>query len=760
MMAAMRRLVVIVLIWLGGMIAGRGMERFVVGRPTHFYVLPGKQPVTNAVPDELHVELVDGKAIIMKRLTQGESFHGFGERFDAWNQRGRIIETWARDMAQGGPHSSYFAVPFFISSAGYGLFVNCTGRVRFDCGATKPDELRVEVPEAGVEVFYFRGTPREIAEEYARLVGCPQPRPGWVFEPWISRNSYVSAYEVDRVIDQMEAHGLRAGVVVLEAWAEGLQNFRFEERRYPHPRKWIARLHHRGYHVVLWETPSIWTNATTYAAAQTNGFLVLNADGSEYVTDWLANGREIDFRQPAARVWWTKLHEPLVAMGVDGFKADGGERMPDEWFHNQEPFVYQRAVLDAFAVGHRQGITFARSADPLCAGTATFWAGDQHSSWQDFRTVVRAGLSAAISGFPFWGHDIGGYAGVPTKKLYIRWLELGAFSPIMQWHGMTPREPWYYDDETVDIARYYLDLRWRLKPYLLKQNAPLWRPLFWEFPDDPRAWEVDDEFLLGDDLLVAPVLTEADGRTVYLPAGKWVDAWTETNYTGPTNLSYQADLTVIPVFTRNGWQLSLPPRPARPGITLIGPTNERGVVPAIRFLRGQQSEQIQLQLRHEVEVTVNVPPGFEVLPARRQRGSRVTFEVVIPANLPVGSYRVIARTKDGSLPVTLVQSPVWPQPVREDGYVDLGNYSETQATFESPHGGSARFYLGSGDGMTVWLNGAQVFDKQVYRSLERDEDAVEVRLLAGKNTVRVRVTHPPAGIGANGFYLRMEQEGE
>lgn len=495
-------------------------------------------------------------------LRDGEQLWGLGERFDTWNQRGRVVESWARDMAQGGPDSSYFAVPLLISSDGYGIFVNCSGRVRFDCGAGNPHELRIELYDRGLDVFIFQGTPREIVQEYTRLVGRPAPPPEWVFQPWISRNSYMSAAEIDEVIADMQKHGLKAGVVVLEAWAESLQNFRFEEKRYPNPRAWIERLHQRGYHVVLWETPSIWDSASTYPVAQTNGFLVLNADGSELQLDWLENARKIDFRKPSAREWWRSLHEPLIEMGVDGFKTDGGERMPDDFFHNLHPYHYQRSVLDAFAAKAKRGVTFSRSASPPCAANSLVWAGDQHSEWSSLPRVVRAGLSAALSGFPYWGHDIGGYAGTPSKKLYIRWLQLGAFSPIMQWHGMTPREPWHFDEETVRIAQRYLDLRSQLQPYLLatakqasEQGVPMWRPLAMEFPDDPATFGIDDQFLLGDDLLVAPILHEVDERSIYLPRGQWVDVWSNQSHVGPKSFRFQASVQTIPVFARRGCEV-------------------------------------------------------------------------------------------------------------------------------------------------------------------------------------------------------------
>ena len=714
------------------------------GHPSHPYPLqynPAELPALDPTRAP-HIITVETN-VVRIQLADGEMLWGFGERFDTWNQRGQVVETWARDTAQAGRSSSYFAVPFFISSAGYGLFVNCTGKIRFDCGATIPGELRIEVPESGVELIVFYGPPREILSFYTGLVGCPRQPPDWVFAPWLSRNSYLSAHDVDNVIKKMEAHKLKAGVVVLEAWARSLQDFHFEEHRYPDPASWIARLHQNGYRLICWETPSIWTSAATYPIAQTNRFLVHNADGSEYVTDWLENGRKIDFRQPAARAWWTALHQPLVALGVDGFKTDGGERHPDPWFHNLAPFDYQQAVADAFP---SNAITFARSANPVCAKHELFWAGDQHSDWKDLRSVVRAGLSAALCGFPIWGHDIGGFVGNPTPQLYIRWMQLGTFSPIMQFHGETPREPYYFGSEATRIAQLYFDIRRQLQPDLItaarEPGVPIWRPLLWDWPDDPHAQQCDDQFLLGNDLLVAPILDESDEREIYLPPGPWQDGWTHATYTGPTNLLYRAPLSIIPVFTRNGRDLQLQSIP-RPALQLIGAHR--------RIWRGQNYEKIFLQTDTHHEVTLQAPPEFEILPGSKQQGPRLAFYVLWPEDIEVGTYPVTVATET----IELVKLPSWPQPVRADGYVDLGTQSETTATFGSGPGGPARLFLGSGDGLTVWLNGEKIFDKQVYRTAEPDEDLVNITLRPGDNELRVHVTHGTAAIGSNGFYLRI-----
>jgi alpha-D-xyloside xylohydrolase len=318
----------------------------------------------------------------------------------------------------------------------------------------------------------------------------------------------------------------------------------------------------------------------------------------------------------------------------------------------------------------RPGITFARSANAACAGNSLFWAGDQHAEWKSLRRVVRAGLSAALSGFPFWGHDIGGYTGNPSPELYIRWMQLGTFSPIMQFHGIPPREPWYFGDEAIRVARWCFAVRDQLQPYLREaarqaseEGTPIWRPLIWEWPDDPQARWCDDQFLLGDEILVAPLVDEFPDREVYLPAGEWRDAWSEATFTGPTNLVVNVPLEWIPVFVRSASPVRLP----RPPAPLAAPA----------------------------KVSLPEQPRFH----------------------PSGDETIIVT---------------------------------------SERGGAATLHLGSGDGIVVWLNGEKVFEKIVHRTAEPDEDAVPVVLQKGDNTLRVKVIHPPAGIGADGFFLRIE----
>lgn len=810
--------------------------RMLIGDPVHRYPLLEEQPQTEQLdfPD-VRVELQENETLELRiSLEPDEAVWGFGQRFDAFNMRGRRLESWATD-GWNNLNTSYFAVPFFISSRGYGLFVNCTGRVRFDIGASHADELVIEIPEDSVELITFYGDPATISRSYTELVGRPQSAPEWIYRPWMSRNSYLGAYEINRMLRRMHELEMPVGVVVLEAWAEQLHNFRFEQRRYSYPITWMRDLNQQGVHVVCWITSSVWPGTEAYRQAKEHGYLVLNEDGSEHVVRWLETGRKIDFRVPQARAWWRDLQRPLVEMGVSGIKTDGGEHMPDPHFHNEHPYYYQKASLDAFRESEREGITFSRSGNPLTAGLSVVWAGDQHAEWSRLEAVVRAGLSAALSGYPLWGHDIGAYSGIPEKNLYIRWLQFGVFSPIMQFHGIEPREPWHYDEETLDLARFYFAVRERLLPFLkawgdlaLEEGIPIIRPLIWHFPDDPVTYTLDDQYMLGPDLLVAPTINEEPTRAIYLPEGVWIDAWNGTAHSGPAHLDYEAALHQIPVFVRAeahhryATLFDDAPRPRKVPVLveLVSPHTAWGVPPDLLYFRNNAPAELEYRITNRTDdsvpigVRLAVPAGIETSPRRlirfslaaRERRS-LHFTVTAPDHVMPGTYPLKLEARRGArdIPaptVSAVVSPTWralglfeggvgsehtpdEQPVdyetmyegrngtaigwreipetamRDDGLIDVGNvigadaYSTSylHTTLFSPWPRRIRFFAGSGDALTVWVNGRELHHLPVHRNPERDEDVMNAVLTGGRNQILVRIGRD---LGAHHFYFRAE----
>jgi alpha-D-xyloside xylohydrolase len=613
-------------------------SRIIFGTPNHRYPLREEVPLATKSTRPNITAQVDknGSVRLTLPLSEHEAIWGFGQRFDAFNLRGTKLESWTTD-GWNASDTSYHAVPFFISSEGYGLFINHPGKILFDIGHSQPNMMTITVPDHGVEVIVLPGEPAEISQRYTELVGRPRAVPDWIYQPWISRNSYLGAYEIDRVTDKMRALGMPVGVAVLEAWEEQLHNFKFTTHRYPDPAGWIKKLNAKGVHVVCWITSSVLTYSDAYREAKERGYLVLNDDGSEHVVRWLENGRKIDFRKPEARAWWRDLHKPLIEIGVEGFKTDGGEHMPDPDFHNQHAYYYQEASLDAFRDLGKTGITFARSANPLNAGLSTYWAGDQKAEWRGLKMVLRGALSTSLSGFPFWGHDIGAYSESPSKELYIRWLQVGALSPIMQFHGIDAREPWHFDEQTLDIARFYFQLRERLIPFLItwgeatrRDGTPIIRPMVWAYPNDTKGHTIDDQYFFGPDLLVAPITDPMDVRGVYLPEGNWIDVWTGESKIGPTQFLHTAPLHRIPVFARaeayetyrTVFAGEPVPKVVPQSVTLAGPKNSHGLVPSLRYWKeGNEPEIVHYEVENHtatnqrLRVRLTVPSACVVEPS-------------------------------------------------------------------------------------------------------------------------------------------------
>jgi alpha-glucosidase (family GH31 glycosyl hydrolase) len=413
----------------------------------------------------------------------------------------------------------------------------------------------------------------------------------------------------------MDAHrdlAIPVGAVVIEAWSdeEGITIWRdaryevtadgsahkagdFSYRHdgvWPDPKAMIDELHARGIKVILWQIPLQKTEITTGQVAADaeamvrEGHVVLEADGTAYHNRgwWFPHALMPDLSVQRTRDWWTEKRRYLVEdLDVDGFKTDGGEhawghdlvyadgRRGDEG-NNLFPVHYARTFGDLLRSAGKAPVTFSRSGFTGSQAHGIFWAGDEDSTWEAFRSSVTAGLTAASCGIVYWGWDLAGFSGpVPDAELYLRAAAASVFMPIMQYHSefnhhqlpLRDRTPWHVaettgDERVIPLFRQYAELRERLVPYLVEQAAltittdrPLMRPLFFDFAD-PSVWDFPHQYLLGNDLLVSPVLEPAATTwTTYLPAGDWVDVWTGERVDGGL-VTREVPLDVIPVYCR------------------------------------------------------------------------------------------------------------------------------------------------------------------------------------------------------------------
>lgn len=526
---------------------------------------------------------------------------GMGERFDRVNQReggsnGRVVEKFTRQGNQ-----TYLPIPFFMSETGLGWY--CEGDIPAELNFA--DGLSVARRTQGETLSrdrLFFGAPAQMLQHFIRLTGEPVLPPEWAFGLWISANGWNCDREVDAQLAALKAHDYPADVMVLEAWSDEQTFYRWNgDGSWKDPAATVRRIRENGLHLVLWQIPVIkyeWNGAPCEALrndereAIEKGYCVKNADGTPYriTENWFHHSLLLDFTNPDAVRWWFEKRKYLLDMGVEGFKTDGGEflfpqdaRLHDGTDglsgHNRYPARYVGAYHDFLRANGVAGVTFSRADFTGAQTRPLHWAGDQLSLWSELQAQLVAGLSAGLSGILFWGFDIGGFAGeLPTAELYLRATAMACFCPVMQWHAEprsgqfyathedgfnNDRSPWNLAEKLgapklMDIAVGYARLRRRLQPYLTREAAhcvaacrPMMAHLCLDFAGDERALKCEDQYMLGRDLLVAPIVEEgAKGRAVWLPKGMWREYFTGERLSGNQEIYVECPLERIPVYER------------------------------------------------------------------------------------------------------------------------------------------------------------------------------------------------------------------
>ena len=524
---------------------------------------------------------------------------GLGERYDALNYLGKTAVNAVEEKFCRQGDKTYCPMPFFWTDSGLGVYAETARVTRFEFGR---GSITLHLPE-GCALNVFSGSPEEMVAAYMRLTGEPVLPPDWVFGPWISANHWDSREKLERAVAQAEEHGFPVSVAVVEAWSDEATFYRFRsDTLWPEPEEMIERLHEKGIRLILWQIPVYKQlephekpNAQLerdWDEAVRRGLCVKNADGTPYRIPgghWFAGSLVPDFTNPETVESWFSRREYLTELGVDGFKTDGGEFILSDGARffdgtdgaegrNLYPQMYTGAYTEHLKPGQA---LFSRAGYVGAHTTPILWAGDQVSTFDELRSQLNAGLSASASGVIFWGFDIGGFAGeLPSPELYLRATQLACFAPIMQWHsepdggqfkllqpgmeGNNERSPWNIERAfgltgyTEQVRRWHL-LRMKLLPYIRAEAAkcvencrPLMRPMAYAFPEDPLCTNIDDEYMFGDALLVAPVLREGvSEREVYLPEGEWRDFCTGERLHGG-RVCTRGCTETVPVFVREG----------------------------------------------------------------------------------------------------------------------------------------------------------------------------------------------------------------
>lgn len=583
-------------------------------------------------------------------LDSQDHFYGFGERFDALDQKGKEVELWVENGAYGG--KTYKPIPFFMTPRGYGLMLNTNHRALCQMGRPGSEDFYSIISCDKDLEFYFIYGPKmkDILSRYLDLVGKPNLPEDWVFGVWKSRDwsveNQVTVYEDLEIQRELK---IPCTVKLIDAgWETEYHSFVFDPVKYPAPEKMFEDAKRLGYKIILWVSPWMMEGTESFAQAESKGYLLKGPDGNTYVTrlgnDPGLKGGIIDFTNPEAKAWWQHNLIRLMDMGAAGFKTDFGEQVPEDAvfyngqtgkeMHNLYPKLYNEITWEV--VGPRRGFLLARSAWHGSQAFPGIWAGDQTPDfcpWSGMPSVIRAGLSAGMSGFPYWTSDIGGYFGPPAKKVFIRWAQYGAFSPMMQVHGMGEHDPWKFDAETLHIYRGYAELHTRLVPYIYNSavyaaqtGCPIMRALALEYQDDPKVYALETasyEYMFGDSMLVVPVFFGGKIREVYLPEGKWIDWWTGKEYQGPQILNYEAALNVIPVFIKKGSIIPL----LTPGVETLLSVTTRGTI--------GKSHELELEVYPEKESILKTHDGQEFKVLAHETGYRIEFKNVKAKRLTI-----------------------------------------------------------------------------------------------------------------------------
>lgn len=524
-----------------------------------------------------------------------EKLYGMGQYQQPYlNIKGTELELAHRN--------SQASVPFVLSSLGYGFLWNnpAVGRVTFGKNLTSWHAVSTKT----MDYWFTAGdTPAEIEEAYANATGKVPMMPDYAMGFWQCKLRYQTQEELMEVARGYRSRGLPISIIVIDFFHWPCQGeWKFDLEYWPDPAGMIRELKEMGIELMVSVWPTVDYRSENYSEMREKGYLIHCDRGYQISMNCLGETLHYDATNPEARAYlWNKIKKNYYDLGIQLFWLDEAEPEysvydfdnyryhlgPDVQVGNIYPVMYAQTFFEGMqAEGQKNILNLLRCA---WAGSqkygALVWSGDIHSSFESFRNQFAAGLNMGIAGIPWWTTDIGGFHGgnpddPAFQELLIRWFEYGAFCPVMRLHG--DREPhseplgvsggglcnsgaanevWSFGEKAYEICKMYLEIRERMKPYIteIMQEAheigtPVIRPLFYEFPEDGAAWEVEDQYFFGHDLLVAPVMYAGmNKRMVYLPMGAvWEDIWTGRQIEGGCTIEVEAPLKQIPLFSRNG----------------------------------------------------------------------------------------------------------------------------------------------------------------------------------------------------------------
>jgi alpha-D-xyloside xylohydrolase len=499
-------------------------------------------------------------------LEPDEKIFGCGESFTNFNKRGQKMVLWTDDANGVQNETMYKPIPFYMSSRGYGVFMHTSAPITLDFGKYYSSANKMMLGDDEADLFFFIGEPKDILDEYTDLTGKASMPPLWSFGLWMSRITYFSEKEGREVAKNLRKYKIPSDVIHFDTgWfdVDWRNNYEFASKRFENPVKMMADMKKDGFNVCLWQLPYFTPKNTLFNEIVDQNLAVKDRKGNLPYEDAV-----LDFSNPDAVKWYQGKLKHLFDQGVAVFKVDFGEAAPADglyhsgrtgfYEHNLYPLRYNKAVAEITQKEKGYTLIWARSTWAGSQRYPLHWGGDAETNNGAIAATLRGGLSLGLSGFSFWSHDLGGFATKSPENLYRRWTPFGMLTSHVRSHGEPPREPWLYSEDFLKGYRNADNMRYELMPYIYAQakessekGLPMLRALFVEFPNDPGSWLIDNEYLFGSDLLVAPLMEEVTERDVYLPPGQWIDYQTKQVYNGGWHKIKAGDIPIV-VLVKNG----------------------------------------------------------------------------------------------------------------------------------------------------------------------------------------------------------------
>jgi alpha-D-xyloside xylohydrolase len=499
-------------------------------------------------------------------LEPDEKIFGCGESFTNFNKRGQRVVLWTDDANGVQNETMYKPIPFYMSSRGYGVFMHTSSPITVDFGKYDTSSNKMMIGDDEADLFFFIGEPKDILNEYTNLTGKASMPPLWSFGLWMSRITYFSEKEGREVAKNLRKYKIPSDVIHFDTgWfdVDWRNNYEFASKRFDDPVKMMADMKKDGFNVCLWQLPYFTPKNTLFNEIVDNNLAVKDRKGNLPYEDAV-----LDFTNPETVKWYQGKLKHLFDQGVAVFKVDFGEAAPADgiysngrtgfYEHNLFPLRYNKAVAEVTQREKGYTLIWGRSTWAGSQRYPLHWGGDAATTNAAMSATLRGGLSLGLSGFSFWSHDVGGFVTKSPEDLYKRWTPFGMLTSHVRSHGEPPKEPWLYSEGFLKMYRNADNMRYEMMPYIYAQakdcserGLPMMRALFVEFPNDPGSWLVDNQYMFGSDILVAPLFEEVTERDVYLPPGQWIDYQTKKVYNGGWHKIKQGDLPIV-VLVKNG----------------------------------------------------------------------------------------------------------------------------------------------------------------------------------------------------------------